>query len=94
MIKSFGDKDSEDFYQGQRIAKFQAFEKILSRKIDQLDAATTVSDLRIPNGNRLKKLEGDKNHLWSIRINDQWRIVFEWPENSPGPENVCIIDYH
>jgi len=64
-----------------------------SRKLDQLDAATRLSDLARP-GNRLKPLKGRRKGRWSIRINDQWRICFRWPDGSPGPTEVEIVDYH
>lgn len=62
-------------------------------KIDQLDAATSVLDLNLP-GNRLEALKGARKGHYSIRINDQWRICFEWPKGSPGAVNVEIVDYH
>ena len=62
-------------------------------KLDQLDAATSVGDLNLP-GNKLEKLVGDRKGQYSIRINDQWRVCFGWPADSPGPVNVEIVDYH
>jgi toxin HigB-1 len=62
-------------------------------KLDRLDAATAIRDLDLP-GNRLEALKGDRKGQYSIRINDQWRICFEWPDKSPGPINVEIVDYH
>ena len=62
-------------------------------KIDQLDAAASLLDLNLP-GNRLEALKGDRKGQYSIRINDQWRICFEWPKGSPGPVKVEIVDYH
>jgi toxin HigB-1 len=59
-----------------------------------LDAAATLKDLAALSGNRLEALKGDRQGQYSIRINDQWRICFEWPEGSPGPVNVEIVDYH
>jgi proteic killer suppression protein len=61
------------------------------RKLDMLDAATIVSDLRWPPGNRLEALKGDRAGTWSIRINDRWRVCFAWDE---GPTQVEIVDYH
>ncbi len=61
--------------------------------LDQLDAATSLLDLDLP-GNRFEALKGDRKGQYSIRINDQWRICFEWPKGTPGPVNVEIIDYH
>jgi proteic killer suppression protein len=74
----------------------QAFDSIRRKsemKLDRLDAATKISDLDLP-GNRLERLKGDRKGQYSIRINDQWRICFEWPTGSPGPANVEIVDYH
>ena len=65
----------------------------VSRKLDQLDAATGLGDLARP-GNRLEALKGRCRGQWSIRIDDQWRICFEWLEGSPGPTGVQIVDYH
>jgi len=62
-------------------------------KLDQHDAATSLLDLDLP-GNRLEALKGDRKSQYSIRINDQWRICFEWPKGSPGPTNIEIVDYH
>ena len=61
--------------------------------LDQLDAATGLRDLARP-GNHLERLKGDRKGQWSIRINDQWRVCFEWPARSPGPTKVQIVDYH
>lgn len=62
-------------------------------KLDLLDVATSIGDLTLP-GNRLEALKGDRKGQYSIRINDQWRICFEWPKHADGPENVEIVDYH
>lgn len=64
------------------------------RKLDMLDAATRLDDLRSPPGNRLEALRGDRRGQHSIRINDQWRICFRWPAGADGPESVEIVDYH
>ena len=93
MIISFAGKRTESFYRGRRVAAFSGFARTASRKLDQLDAATRLRDLMRP-GNRLEALKGRRRDQWSIRINDQWRICFEWPEGSPGPGNVEIVDYH
>ena len=63
-------------------------------RLDRLEAATSLKDLAALPGNRLEALKGSRQGQWSIRINDQWRICFEWPEGSPGPVNVEIVDYH
>ena len=93
MIVGFADKKTHDFYRGRRVGTFSGFARTASRKLDQLDAATELRDLSRP-GNRLEALRGRRKGQWSIRINDQWRICFEWPERSPGPDNVEIVDYH
>ncbi len=93
MIVGFSDKRTEAFYGGRRIAAFSEFARTASRKLDQLDAATSLGDLARP-GNRLEALRGRRKGQWSIRINNQWRISFKWPEGSPGPTEVEIVDYH
>ena len=93
MIASFRDKRTEAFYRGDRVAAFSGFARAAERKLDQLDAAISLGDLARP-GNRLEALRGDRNGQWSIRINDQWRLCFEWPKGAPTPENVEIVDYH
>ena len=93
MIVGFADKRTEDFYDGRRVAAFSGFARAASRKLDQLDAATGLRDLARP-GNRLERLKGRRKGQGSIRINDQWRICFVWPDGSPGPAEVQIIDYH
>jgi proteic killer suppression protein len=75
------------------VKAFAAIERRAELKLDQLDSALSVRDLDLP-GNRLEALKGDRKGLYSIRINDQWRVCFEWPNGSPGPENVEIVDYH
>ena len=93
MIVSFRDKNTAAFYDGECVAAFAGFERAAERKLDQLDAATSLQDLSRP-GNHLEKLKRDRAGQWSIRINDQWRICFEWPKGAAGAENVEIIDYH
>ncbi|MCY4379888.1 MAG: type II toxin-antitoxin system RelE/ParE family toxin [Candidatus Dadabacteria bacterium] len=92
MIRTY-DKRTEAFYLGRRVAAFSGFERAAPRKLDQLDAALSIRNLARP-GNRLEAPRGNRKGQWSIRINDQWRICFEWPDNSPGPVNVEIVDYH
>ena len=81
MIVGFRDKRTDAFYRGRRVAAFSGFARTASRKLDQLDAATGLGDLARP-GNRLEALKGRRRGQWSIRINDRWRICFEWPEGS------------
>ena len=93
MIVSFRDKRTRSFAAGERIKAFEGIQRKAEMKLDQLDAATTLGDLNLP-GNRLEGLKGDRKGQYSIRINEQWRICFEWPDGSPGPTNVEIVDYH
>jgi toxin HigB-1 len=93
MIVGYRDKRSGEFAEGKRVKAFDGFKRKAEMKLDQLDAATSMRDLALP-GNRLESLKGDRRGQYSIRINDQWRICFEWPKGSPGPTNVEIVDYH
>ena len=90
MIVSYRDRKTERFANGEHIREFSGFARQAEVRLDRLDAATTAA---LP-GNRLEALKGDRLGQYSIRINDQWRICFTWPEGSPGPENVEIVDYH
>ena len=94
MIVSFRDKRTREFAEGRHVKAFSGFSRQAEMKLDQLEAATTVQDLAVLPGNRLEALKGDRKGQYSIRINDQWRICFEWPSRSPGPVNVEIVDYH
>jgi proteic killer suppression protein len=93
MIVSFRDKLTKELAEGNRVKAFSGFERKAELKLDQLEAATSLLDLSLP-GNRLEALKGDRQGQYSIRINDRWRICFEWPKGSPGPINVEIVDYH
>ena len=73
---------------------FSGFERAARLKLDRLEAATMLKDVAALPGNRFEALKGARRGQYSIRINDQWRICFEWPERSPGPVNVEIVDYH
>jgi proteic killer suppression protein len=94
MIVSFRDKRTRDFASGKYVKAFSGFSRQAELNLDQLDAATTLKDLAALPGNHLERLKGDRKGQFSIRINDQWRICFEWPDRSPGPVNVEIVDYH
>lgn len=94
MIVSFCDKRTREFAQGKFVKAFSGFARQAELKLDQLEAATSVRDLAALPGNRLEALKGDRKGQYSVRINDQWRICFEWPDRSPGPVNVEIVDYH
>jgi proteic killer suppression protein len=92
VIRSFKDKRTEALYQGETVAAFQSIKAVALRKLDMLDAATQLADLRSPPGNRLEALAGNRRGQHSIRINDQWRLCFLWREQAA--EQVEIVDYH
>jgi toxin HigB-1 len=94
MISGYRDKRTREFAGGRRVKAFEGFAHRAEMKLDQLEAAVSVEDLAALPGNRLEALKGDRKGQFSIRINDQWRIRFEWPRGSKGPINVEIIDYH
>ncbi|HEX7047926.1 MAG TPA: type II toxin-antitoxin system RelE/ParE family toxin [Gammaproteobacteria bacterium] len=92
MIKSFRCRDTQRLFEGIRVRQFQAVERIAQRKLALLNAANTVDFLRVPPGNRLEALQGDRRGQFSIRINDQWRICFRFAEGHV--HDVEITDYH
>lgn len=92
MIQTFGDTQTEEFFNGKRIKKFEPFEDVAQRKLAAIYAAADLRDLRIPPNNRLEKLKGKRKDFYSIRINDQWRICFKWKDG--GAYEVEIEDYH
>ena len=94
MIVGYRDKRTRDFSAGKRIKAFSGIERSARLKLDRLEAATILKDLAVLPGNRFEALVGDRKGQYSIRINDQWRICFEWPDGSLGPTNVEIVDYH
>ena len=94
MIVSFRGKRTSDFAAGERVKAFSGIERPARLKLDRLEAATVLKDLAALPGNRFEALKGDRKGHYSIRINDQWEICFEWPEGSTGPQNVEIVDYH
>jgi proteic killer suppression protein len=94
MIVSCRDKRTRVFLIGRRVKAFSGIERAARLKLDRLESATTLRDLVALPGNRFEALSGDRKGQYSIRINDQWRICFEWREGSPGPSNVEIVDYH
>jgi proteic killer suppression protein len=94
MIVSYRDRRTERFAAGDRVREFSGFARQAEMRLDRLEAAAGLQDLRAVRGNRLEVLRGDRAGQYSIRINDQWRICFEWAEGSPGPTNVEIVDYH
>lgn len=95
MIKTFADRATRDLFEGKRChRRFLSFQAVAERKLTLLDTATSIIDLESPPGNRLEKLRGDRAGQWSIRINQQWRLVFEWDESSQAATAVEIVDYH
>ena len=93
MIVSFGSKETAKIWKGQRVKKFPPeIQQIGRRKLRMLNNSQSMEDLRIPPSNRLEKLSGVLKDFFSIRINDQWRIIFKW-ENNQAKE-VEVIDYH
>ena len=94
MIVGYRDKPTRDFAAGKRVKAFSGIERAARLKLDRLEAATGLTDLAALPGNRFKALVGDRKGQYSIRINDQFRICFEWPDQAPGPSNVDIVDYH
>ena len=92
MIRSFACRDTEKIFGGERSRKFDAFARVALRRLLMLHAAEQLDDLRVPPGNRLEALRGDLAGKHSIRINDQWRIVFGWRDD--GAHDVEIVDYH
>jgi proteic killer suppression protein len=94
MIVSFRDKETAAFAVGRRVKAFSGIERAARLKLYRMEAALTLSDLAALPGNRFEALKGSRKGQYSIRINDQWRVCFEWPERSPGPLNVEIVDYH
>ena len=94
MIVSYRDRRTARFAAGARVREFAAFARQAEVRLDRLEAAQSLGDLAALPGNRLEALRGDRAGQHSIRINDQWRICFEWPAGSVGPVNVEIVDYH
>lgn len=94
MVGGYRDKRTRDFARGKRVKAFAGFERAARLKLDRLEAAAMLQDLAALPGNRFEALKGDRKGQYSIRINDQWRICFEWRGGEPGPSNVEIVDYH
>jgi proteic killer suppression protein len=92
MIQSFASADTEQLFIEEKNRRFNAIARVALRKLIQLNRARKIEDLAVPPGNRLAALKGNLAGSHSIRINQQWRIVFRWTES--GPADVQIIDYH
>ncbi len=94
MIVSYRDKRTSDFAAGKRVTAFSGIDRSARLKLDRLESARSLKDLAALPGNRFEALSGDRKGQYSIRINDQWRICFEWPRGALGPLSVEIADYH
>jgi toxin HigB-1 len=92
MIRSFGDKRTEALFRDEFVRDFQGIARAAKRKLEAVNAAHRLEDLAIPPSNRLERLKGDLRDFYSIRINDQWRVVFMWRNGEP--HQVRIMDYH
>jgi toxin HigB-1 len=92
MIRSFKCRETEKIFLRAGSRRFKAIEQLVLRKLMQIEASDRVEDLRVPPGNRLERLFGDRHGQWSIRVNDQWRICFGWHDGAAW--NVEIVDYH
>lgn len=92
MIKSFKCPETQKLFETGKSKRFSSVANVATRKLTQLEAASTLEFLRSPPGNRLEALVGNRKGQHSIRINDQWRVCFRWTKD--GPEDVEIVDYH
>ena len=92
MIHSFACTDTEALFQSRAVSKFKNIERVARRKLLQIQAASVLNSLRIPPGNKLEALIGDRAGQHSIRVNEQWRICFVW--QTDGAHQVEIVDYH
>jgi proteic killer suppression protein len=94
MILSYQDKRTAAFAEGDFVSAFQGFARQAYRRLEVLEAAGSLDELRALRSNRLEALKGNRAGQFNIRINDQWRICFEWPRGASGPSSVEIVDYH
>ena len=92
MIQSFSDADTKQLFHEEKNRRFAAIARVALRKLIQMNRASRLDDLSVPPGNHLEALRGRLSDFHSIRVNDQWRIVFRWTPN--GPTDVAITDYH
>ena len=92
MIRSFGDRRTEALFRDQFVRDFQGISRRAKRKLEAINAASRLSDLAVPPSNRLEKLRGTLEDFYSIRVNDQWRVILRWSEG--GDHEVRIEDYH
>jgi toxin HigB-1 len=94
MIRSYRDHRTSAFAAGRFVREFQGFARQAYRRLEILDAAMSLDELRALRSDRLEALKGTRAGQFSIRVNEQWRICFEWPRGAAGPSNVEIVDYH
>ncbi len=92
MIRSFGDRRTEALFRDRFVPDFQGIARRAKRKLEAINAASRLSDLAVPPSNRLERLRGDLKDFYSVRINDQWRVIFRWRDGEP--DEVRIVDYH
>jgi toxin HigB-1 len=94
VILSYRDKRTRGFADGTLVREFHGFDRQVWKRLEILDAATSLEELRALPSNRLEALRGNRHGQYSIRTNQQWRICFEWAQHAAGPSNVEIVDYH
>jgi len=92
VIKSFGSRQTEELLHDKFVREFQGFARTAKRKLEMLNAASRLEDLLVPPSNRLERLKGNLAQFYSIRINDQWRLIFQWIDGHA--HEVRIVDYH
>ena len=92
MIQSFGDKRTDALFHDQFVPDFRGIARQAKRKLDMLHAAGRLEDMAVPPANRLERLRGDLRDFYSIRVNDQWRVIFRWADRHA--HDVRIVDYH
>ena len=92
MIRSFGDERTAALFRDERVRQFVGIARAAKRKLEAVNAASRLEDLTIPPSNRLEKLKGNLKEFYSIRINDQWRVIFKWSKGEA--HEVRIVDYH
>jgi proteic killer suppression protein len=92
VIRSFGDKQTEALFADKFVREFQGLARRAKRKLDAINAASRLDDLKVPPSNRLEKLKGALNDFHSVRVNDQWRVIFKW--SAGDAREVRIVDYH
>jgi proteic killer suppression protein len=93
-VRKYRDKRTARFATGERVSEFQGFARQAYKRLELLEAAPDKRALMMLPSNRFEALRGDRAGQYSIRINDRWRICFEWPDGQPEPSNIEIVDYH